>query len=349
MKKMWKIGVLTAAVSAAMSFTALAGQWEQNATGYYWQEDDGSYPVSQWKWIDGNGDGISECYYFNENGYMARNMFIGGYRVNDGGAWIENGEVQVRKSWELVKDSDNAREILEAVLLEENNAKAIDMGFFMNMQMSADADIPELQNLDININGDMKMRNAQSSNLQYIMKMNMDMLGETVETTAFYADGWYYYDMYGEKIKLQMPYEKAYQSIAQYTELPSDDLAYIQDISMARNGSDITVYYTADAGKMMDEVNAVYDAMGMSLSDLGLGMNITQCKAEITVDADGNYKNQRMLLDMELGVDADKIKMHMYMDADIRAINDAVQFELPSTEGYQDFYAYLAEAVGAEQ
>ena len=70
MKKKFMTLALTAAMAASMGMTAFAGQWVQNTTGWWWQEDNGSYPVSQWKWLDGNKDGIYECYSFDANGYM---------------------------------------------------------------------------------------------------------------------------------------------------------------------------------------------------------------------------------------------------------------------------------------
>lgn len=52
-----------------------------------------------WKWIDDNGDGIAECYYFEteSNGYCGR-LYKSvttpdGYTVNEKGQWIENGKV----------------------------------------------------------------------------------------------------------------------------------------------------------------------------------------------------------------------------------------------------------------
>ena len=70
MKKKFMTLALTAAMAASMGMTAFAGQWVQNTTGWWWQEDNGSYPVSQWKWLDGNKDGIYECYAFDSNGYV---------------------------------------------------------------------------------------------------------------------------------------------------------------------------------------------------------------------------------------------------------------------------------------
>lgn len=59
-----------------------------NATGTTWYHDG-------WQWIDGNKDGISECYYFTPNGYIVTNgKTPGGYDVNADGQWTINGVVQ---------------------------------------------------------------------------------------------------------------------------------------------------------------------------------------------------------------------------------------------------------------
>ena len=99
--KMKKIVMMmaAAAMTAAMAMTAMAapfGSWQQNENGWWWQRTDGSYPVSEWKWIDGNGDGTAESYYFDQNGYLAANTVVDGYSVNQDGAWVKNGVVQKR-------------------------------------------------------------------------------------------------------------------------------------------------------------------------------------------------------------------------------------------------------------
>ena len=68
MKRFLKMAAAVTALCAAMGITAYAGQWQQDSTGWWYEEDDGSYPASTWQWIDGNGDGISECYYFDCRG-----------------------------------------------------------------------------------------------------------------------------------------------------------------------------------------------------------------------------------------------------------------------------------------
>ena len=79
-----------------MSFTVYAGTWRSDANGWWYQNDDGSYPAGKWEWIDGNGDGVAECYCFFDNGYMAWNNDIEGYHVDENGCWTVNGTVETR-------------------------------------------------------------------------------------------------------------------------------------------------------------------------------------------------------------------------------------------------------------
>lgn len=97
MRKNMKLAAVTAAMTMLMSMTAFAGQWKSDANGWWWQNDDGSYPVNTWQWIDGNSDGTAESYYFDGQGYCLLNTTTpDGYVVNPVGAWIVDGVVQTR-------------------------------------------------------------------------------------------------------------------------------------------------------------------------------------------------------------------------------------------------------------
>lgn len=68
MKKFIKkmaIAVLTGAIAfSVVPATVQAAGWKQNKNGYWWQENDYSYPKNQWKTIYG------KQYHFNSKGYM---------------------------------------------------------------------------------------------------------------------------------------------------------------------------------------------------------------------------------------------------------------------------------------
>ena len=89
--------VMAMAMVVGSNMTVFAAGWQQNATGWWWQNDDGSWPANSWQWLDGNGDGVAECYYFDGNGYMLANTTTpDGYTVNADGAWTVNGVVQTK-------------------------------------------------------------------------------------------------------------------------------------------------------------------------------------------------------------------------------------------------------------
>lgn len=95
-KNFVKVLSVAALLGMFSTSTAFAGEWKSDNTGWWYQNNDGSYPTNTWQWIDGNGDGVSESYYFNENGYLLTNSTKDGYTVNSDGAWTVNGVVQTQ-------------------------------------------------------------------------------------------------------------------------------------------------------------------------------------------------------------------------------------------------------------
>lgn len=97
------IPLLAFSMTIAFTFSAFAGQWEQDAKGWKYRLDDGSFATgyvnkdgsvdAKWLWIDGNEDGIAEKYAFDGNGYMYVNTVIESFmqkdRVNENGALLQ--------------------------------------------------------------------------------------------------------------------------------------------------------------------------------------------------------------------------------------------------------------------
>lgn len=91
------LSVLAAGLTLLLAVPVSAGSWHQDARGWRYQRDDGTSPVKQWEWIDATGDGIEECFYFYDNGYMATDTFIDHYHVDNNGYWDMGGMIQTRK------------------------------------------------------------------------------------------------------------------------------------------------------------------------------------------------------------------------------------------------------------
>ena len=109
-KNFVKVLTLATLLSTFYPLTSFAGEWKSDNNGWWYQNDDGSYPKNTWQWIDGNKDGISESYYFNENGYLLTNTTKDGCTVNGDGAWTVDGVVQTQGqqvATNLVQNTDD--------------------------------------------------------------------------------------------------------------------------------------------------------------------------------------------------------------------------------------------------
>ena len=107
--------VLPGLLCAFMSFVFLLSgtaqaDWVKGESKNAWWFDfgNGDYFKSSWQWIDGNQDGIAECYCFDENGWMYENTTTpDGYTVNENGAWTINNVVQTKTSDLIPKNNMN--------------------------------------------------------------------------------------------------------------------------------------------------------------------------------------------------------------------------------------------------
>ena len=102
-KKALAIGM--SVLMLASTFTPVsvqaAGGWKQNKTGWWWEEDNGSYPTKSWKNIGGT------WYYFDGNGYMVTGWLklpSGWYYLTESGA-MATGWVQVGNIWYYMNES----------------------------------------------------------------------------------------------------------------------------------------------------------------------------------------------------------------------------------------------------
>ena len=111
-KKNWimKVFMTTCLFIALSTNLTFASGWTKGISKNAWWFDfgNGDYFKSSWQWIDGNQDGIAECYCFDENGWMYENTTTpDGYTVNENGAWTVSNIVQTKTSDLIPKNNTN--------------------------------------------------------------------------------------------------------------------------------------------------------------------------------------------------------------------------------------------------
>lgn len=144
MKKKILTLVATAAMTLAMSVTAFAAGWVQNDTGWWWDNGDGTWPANEWRWLDGNADGVAECYYFGADGYMLSNTVTpDGYYVRGDGAWEINSIAQIKlvdvdpavaqnDANKVVSDNSTATKSADEIIAYLTQFRDQDFGLFVN-------------------------------------------------------------------------------------------------------------------------------------------------------------------------------------------------------------------------
>lgn len=81
--------IMVFCLTVSSSIISFAGEWKKDTEygGYYWwyQRDDGSYPMDCWETIDG------KSYHFDFVGYLDTDCITeDGYHVDENGVWIES-------------------------------------------------------------------------------------------------------------------------------------------------------------------------------------------------------------------------------------------------------------------
>ena len=105
--------VLAAFLSLVFLFSDTAqADWVKGQSKNAWRYDlgNGNYYKSSWQWVDGNHDGIAECYCFDENGWMYENAITSDrFTVNENGAWTVDNIVQTKNMNLVSQNNTNNR------------------------------------------------------------------------------------------------------------------------------------------------------------------------------------------------------------------------------------------------
>lgn len=341
MKKFGKLLTATFLLTFSMTITAFAGTWKQDNAGWWWQNDDGTYPKSTWQWIDDDGDGTAESYCFDANGYVYTNTTTpDGYTVNGDGAWVENGVVKQSPAetpaavitpavtpgvFQPATDAD--KQLLLDSINKTNGLSSMAAKSNVNMTMSMDGEtVPVTMDLD------MKFKNLNTNDMKYLVNTHINMMGVDISGDMFYTNGYYYVDMAGQKQKTAMDLSTVMNQVASNTNSRGlSSLDAYQNLQTTVDENGFKVYtFTSDPSQMSSYINNVYNQMGLSATQA----NIRALNGSIYLTSDGYCAAQSMNLIMDVSVSGQTATADMKMNIYYINPGQPVDFELPSTDGF---------------
>lgn len=221
---------------------------------------------------------------------------------------------------------------LSEVFEKASSIENVDMSTSTNITMEAQG-----ETLEMPMNMDIKMKDAKKDTLSMEMVMNMSVMGQEVETTTYYTDGYYYMDTSGSKGKYAMDVEELREQMKSgvvYQDLTQD---MFQEVTMEKDGDRKIFSFTGNLEQMEDYLK---DAMG-SLDELfgdGIEYGFSDVEGSITV-VDNEMKDIEMNYSMEVSMQGETINATVESTSTINATGDEVEFELPDLTDYEELDA----------
>lgn len=341
--KKWKRALLVALpFTVLLSFQAFAGQWKQDMNGWWYENDDGSWMAGGWHWLDGNKDGIAECYYLNRDGYLVKDIgYVDGYHVDGNGAWMVDGKVQTKQvevPAEASRPLENTEapetpavnltdgEVIYLAAVEKNNA-------LDQVDSEIELELTETSgnlSLSMEVKCNWKARGLKIGNLQYVSSGNVSMFGVTVPINEFYTDGYYYAESsrkYKQPMSVEDALDKAFAGTAHI--LSEDDLDDVSSIEVKQDGENKILYITLKVSDADELWGTGYD------------MKINTAVMEMIINKDGYCTAQLIHVDMDevSSMDGDVSNLKLTARMKLNNPGQPVEFGIPSTAGFEEIYS----------
>lgn len=336
MKKTVKTLIVSVVLTVFMCSAALAGTWMEDEHGYWWQNDRGEYPVSSWQWIDDDENGIAECYYFDENGYLLMDtMTPDGYTVDSGGAWVDGWEVQYKA---LTPDAD--------AYLKESEGRRLYMGASYRNTQLQDLDSKSVVSISVSMDGmsigtvstmASKYKDLNTESMKYLVTNDMQMFGQSIKETGFYENGFYYLDSLGQKLKAAVDVESMTLEIQNASAAPLVDTNYITDFKITEEQGNRVITYRVDASAFASEINQSMAMMGSDSAEDEVTIHYRDMSGRAVVTPDGYCQSDYITMVMDLASTTEEaVKITLAITMDVSYVNPGqpVDFALPSKAEY---------------
>jgi hypothetical protein len=324
--------VITSLLSISTATAAFAGTWEQNNQGKWWyQEDDNSYPASTWEWIDANSDGLSECYYFDQNGYLLTNtMTPDGYTVNESGAWVNQGIIQQKPSTpNTVNEMEkNGIQLLQTANQKLTQLDSVDAKGKLQCQLST-------QGIVIPVNADflMQYHNLHNENMQFLLSANLNMLNENYNFSAFYTNNYFYINMDDNKEKHKVEYSEIAEALNDVTLNNTNwDLFKNVQVQTDENGNRILTC-SVDKDKLYSAITSL-DGYSTEIKTAFDNLSINQFDCKYVINPEGYFIKNTVSMNVAYTEDGNTASIVLTMDVDYNNPGQPVSVQIPSTDGY---------------
>lgn len=222
---------------------------------------------------------------------------------------------------------------LSKVMEQASKVTDIDMTSSMRISMEAQG-----EKLDMPMEMDIKTKNSKSDDISMEMGINMEVNGQEVEMETYYANGYYYMDASGTKIKYAMDVaeiKKQLESSMNYQELTSD---MFQEVSLEEKGDSRVFAFKGNLDKMSEYLEKSLASLENAMAQ-ELEYKFSDVEGIIKVDEDDVMKEMALNFGMNLTVQGQEVSATVESTNKINATGSDVELDMPDFEEYQEIEA----------
>lgn len=237
---------------------------------------------------------------------------------------------------ELDKPKD-AKTVLTDAAKKMQDIESMDFSMLMDMNMELDGEAVVMQ-----MEMDVQVQDQGKENMKMAMPMTIKMpsQGITMEMNMYYAEGYYYMDMLGSKVKAPMDVDEIVQSMKENTSATDISTEGMMELKLEEKEDSCVISFVGDTEKMLEYSKSVMESM-QSMSGLqGTDVALDSIKGTIIIDKDGYITEQIIDMNMTMtmvveGV-ATTITTTVSTTTTYNSIGEAVEVELPNLSEYQE-------------
>ena len=246
---------------------------------------------------------------------------------------VADGAVEAAAAADMLTFFDNYDAYVAAAAAMNEQTR---MDVSVDLQAAVDLDGQPMMTLSMpmDMKMDMDLQNMDQSQLSMAGTMTIAMdealagaagseSSTTQDMTYYYADGVYYMDLGGEKVKMAMSFEDAMAQMGDLNQMQSESICLID--SIVASGSTMTVTYSASG--MSSLVDSMLSNMGMASA--GVDLTMGNISASVTVE-DGVVRTMNITAVIDMGVEGMTMTMDMAMDMTINEMGDSVTVDVPA-------------------
>lgn len=207
---------------------------------------------------------------------------------------------------------ETAKDVMDASIKQMEKVKSYNMVSDVDMTLKTSS---SSKSLDLKATSKGAVTDVNNKNMKLKLDTSTNLFGQKIEGSTYYADGYYYTDMLGNKTKMKMDLDAIKKQISSTMGKNNLSIDDYKDLKMKEDGDNRVISYSLSKEAVKKLTSAMLgQAMGStsSLKDF----DIDSIKGTATIDKD-NYTVAQSV-DMSLTFGSDKAKQSLEMTMSVK-------------------------------